>query len=223
MTKITASTRNPSCNLSVIIGVNGSGKTTLLHDIRNDMKTTIPEANFPHYHRDFLKSETFDMWEVHSSLWYQNLGDLNQYVRECSQNFTALLMGHKGYFIRHRLWEDIPEEQWSTPMKNYLGLSVLLHQAPPALFLDCPEVGLSPILLTHLADRIIEAKNKGTKIVLVTNSDFFLSFLGRDVDELFALGYDEQYTPKEQLLELLDRKNIELGTLWAGGHLGGTM
>jgi len=128
-------------------------------------------------------------------------------------------------------WSDsrFPDEymnasHFSDGTLRFIALSTLLLQkrTPPIIIIDEPELGLHPFAIQKLAAMLRNAAEKGSQIVIATQSVDLLNYF--NADEIMTVDYDKEQT----IFKRLDPKDLtawlgdySLGDLWQKNIIGG--
>jgi branched-chain amino acid transport system ATP-binding protein len=160
----------------VMIGPNGAGKSTVLKSIFNLADVYSGKIIFKD--KDITKLKTFELIEL--GIGYVPQG------RQLFQNMTVLENLQMGAFIIEdegvikkgiedvfKKFPVLKEKQnqisatLSGGQQQMLAIARALIQNPQILLLDEPSLGLSPIMMQQIFDKIIEIKNEGVAILIV--------------------------------------------------------
>ncbi len=166
---------NPG-EIVVMIGPNGAGKSTALKSIFSLADVYSGKIIFKG--KDITKLKTFELIELGISYVPQG--------RQLFQNMTVLENLQMGAFIIkdqdvikkgiEDVFEKFPilkekQNQVSATLsggqQQMLAIARALIQNPQILLLDEPSLGLSPIMMHEIFDKIIEIKNEGVAILMV--------------------------------------------------------
>ena len=166
---------NPG-EIVVMIGPNGAGKSTVLKSIFS--LADVYNGKIVFKDKDITKLKTFELIELGVSYVPQG--------RQLFQNMTVLENLQMGAFIIEdqevirkgiedvfKKFPVLKEKQnqisatLSGGQQQMLAIARALIQNPQILLLDEPSLGLSPIIMKEIFDKIIEIKNEGVAILMV--------------------------------------------------------
>jgi branched-chain amino acid transport system ATP-binding protein len=160
-----------------LVGANGAGKTTTLRTISGILKPTAGEIVFQGANIEGLPAHKIVARGLAQSpegrMIFSNLTVLENlrmgaYLRKCKKETAADL--EQVFSIFPRLSERIKQEAGtlSGGEQQMLAIARALMSKPDCLMLDEPSLGIAPILVRTIFEKIVEInRNFGLSILLV--------------------------------------------------------
>lgn len=167
----------PEKSIITLIGANGAGKTTTLRAVSSVIKVTGGKifyedkdiTNYPaHKVVEMGISQVPEGRLIFSNLTVQENLDMGAYIRKDKQNFQNDL--DFIFLIFPRLKERLkqPGGTLSGGEQQMLAISRALMSKPRLLLLDEPSLGIAPLLVKTIFEKIVEInKTLGVTILLV--------------------------------------------------------
>ncbi len=191
-----------------LLGPNGSGKSTFLKQVTGLLKPTQGEIHFhghPWARKDLEKIGAL----IESPAIYPNLT-----ARENMEVYRLLyeLENPEGKLKIDELLQTVgligagnkPVKNYSTGMKQRLGLAVALLNSPELLILDEPANGLDPIGIEGLRDLISAMPEKGITVILSSHILKEVALVSTHIGILSSgrLRYESEIKPGEDLEQI---------------------
>lgn len=191
-----------------LLGPNGSGKSTFLKQVTGLLKPTQGEIHFhghPWERKDLEKIGAL----IESPAIYPNLT-----ARENMEVYRLLyeLENPEGKLKIDELLQTVgligagnkPVKNYSTGMKQRLGLAVALLNSPELLILDEPANGLDPIGIEGLRDLISAMPEKGITVILSSHILKEVALVSTHIGILSSgrLRYESEIKPGEDLEQI---------------------
>jgi gallidermin-class lantibiotic protection ABC transporter ATP-binding subunit len=191
-----------------LLGPNGSGKSTFLKQVTGLLKPTQGEIYFhghPWERKDLKKIGAL----IESPAIYPNLT-----ARENMEVYRLLygLENPEGKLKIDELLQTVgligagnkPVKNYSTGMKQRLGLAVALLNSPELLILDEPANGLDPIGIEGLRDLISSMLEKGITVILSSHILKEVALVSTHIGILSngRLRYESEIKPGEDLEQM---------------------
>ncbi len=191
-----------------LLGPNGSGKSTFLKQVTGLLKPTEGEICFhghPWERKDLKKIGAL----IESPAIYPNLT-----ARENMEVYRLLygLENSEGKLKIDELLETVgligagnkPVKNYSTGMKQRLGLAVALLNSPELLILDEPANGLDPIGIEELRHLISSMPKEGITVVLSSHILREVALVSTHIGILSSgrLRYESEIKPGEDLEQI---------------------
>jgi branched-chain amino acid transport system ATP-binding protein len=167
----------PDKSIVTLIGANGAGKSTTLRTVSGVVKTTSGKIFYneieithkpPHKIVEFGICQVPEGRLIFSNLTVKENLDMGAYLRKDKGNFNRDL--EFVFKIFPRLKERIkqPGGTLSGGEQQMLAISRALMSSPKLLLLDEPSLGIAPILVKTIFEKIIEINQTlGVTILLV--------------------------------------------------------
>ncbi len=161
--------------VTIIEGTNGSGKSTLL-----SLLSLIAKPSSGHLRFDNRKVRASDRSRIsvlsHEPMLYADL-DASQNIDFFAKLVAAKKERRDSLYERFRIQEldGRPVRSLSRGQKQRVALSRALLSMPALLLLDEPSTGLDEASVELLRDVILEEKERGAVVAVVTHSDSFAS------------------------------------------------
>jgi branched-chain amino acid transport system ATP-binding protein len=168
----------PEKSIITLIGANGAGKTTTLRAISNIVKaaegskiiydgtdiTNLP----PHKIVDMGLCQVPEGRLIFANLTVKENLDMGAYLRKDKQNFSKDLDFIFSIFPRLKERIKQPGGTLSGGEQQMLAISRALMSKPKMLLLDEPSLGIAPLLVKTIFEKIVEInKTLGVTILLV--------------------------------------------------------
>lgn len=196
-------------NITAILGHNGSGKTTLIKHI---LGLSIPDKGSIEIDGTIVNGN----WDYRSRIGYMSQithfpGNLK--VRELFSMIKDIRgqEGNELYYIKlFNLHKELDKklDHLSGGTKQKVNATLTFMFNTPIIICDEPTVGLDPISLVHLKDILIQAKNDGKTVLLVTH---ILSIVEELCDEILFLQEGVSYFQgtHQELKKLQEETTLE--------------
>lgn len=205
-----------------LIGANGAGKTTLLHSIiglvpptkgeiifKNQKITKLPPNKIITYGLSLVPEgrQVFGDLSVVDNLY---LGAYQRYNKEKRAQIIDDINAMYEIFPRLKEREKQPSGKLSGGEQQMLAIARALMSKPSLLLLDEPSMGLAPIVVKEIFEKIKMLRNSGTTILLVEqNAQMALKIADRgyviETGRIFIQG------PSDELLTNEEVKRAYLG------------
>lgn len=204
--------------LTVVCGKNNTGKTSLNYAVSNYLFL------FPHC---LIKQGGTSYRTAHLAMPYKN-SFLTQKHPEIIEKFEKIVGGKflieydenfksfefsgalpalKIQFLKHRSTVPVSIEHTSGMLKYfsifYFVLTYLVEK-DSVLILDTPDAHLHPELQRSLAQLCVRLVNAGVKVLITTNSDYFI----RELNTLIMLNSEQEYIKKIVVDEGYDKSEL---------------
>jgi branched-chain amino acid transport system ATP-binding protein len=176
----------PDKSIVTLIGANGAGKSTTLRTISSIVKST--SGNITYEDTDITNLLPYKVVKmgicqvpegrlIFSNLTVKENLDMGAYLRKDRQNFKSDLEFIFTIFPRLKERMKQPGGTLSGGEQQMLAISRALMSKPKLLLMDEPSLGIAPILVKTIFEKIVEInKTLGVTILLVEqNAHFALS------------------------------------------------
>lgn len=165
-----------ACQITAIIGPNGAGKSTVLKSIFNLCDIHSGHINFKN--KDITSLPTHDLIRMGLSLVPQGHQIFSNMTVLENLEMGAFIFNDNHLFKRNlmSIFEQFPElkkiqsrkaSSLSGGQQQILAIARSLIQNPEMLILDEPSLGLSPVVLKQVFQKLVDLKKQGVGILLV--------------------------------------------------------